>query len=305
MCLLPRRMCRWQTSHKCAAEAEILRFMQQGIANDPEYFELARDSCEEPEMSYACNAHSDCPSNAPFCYQGECDSCSECHYCEDGIDGTCGICGEGFPTREDKECVADDVETEHSSLVFAAAPASESDDCLPDGSLCYVPPSLVTTCPSCCNAPQDAFGTTCGTNWPDGTMCAFGTTCEEFCKNPATQWLKKGITACGTEPCWEDGTVCGAGTTCDHCCNEARTDLGTKCGGNKWADGTLCALGTTCNFCQNPATYWVGKLSTRCGNEPGWARGTTCGKGSTCHNCRNGESGLYGDLCWMGICLCG
>merc|ERR1712154_73112 len=83
------------------------------------------------------------------------------------------------------------------------------------GTLCriIIVAPVIDECPNCCNEPQDVLLSTCGTNWPDGTMCAFGTTCEH-CQKPATHWVKEGITACGNEPCWEDGTVCGAGTTC-------------------------------------------------------------------------------------------
>merc|ERR1712129_84745 len=59
-----------------------------------------------------CSAHSDCPLDAPFCYENRCDQCSECHYCHDGVDGTCGNCGAGFPTREDKQYGQEDVMTE-------------------------------------------------------------------------------------------------------------------------------------------------------------------------------------------------
>jgi len=58
---------------------------------------------DEPEPK-TCSAHSDCPSELPFCYEGFCDYCSECHFCHDGIDGTCGTCGKGFPTQEQGSC---------------------------------------------------------------------------------------------------------------------------------------------------------------------------------------------------------
>merc|ERR1712129_91529 len=64
------------------------------------------------EDDHECAAHSDCGSNLPFCYDGNCDLCSECQYCHDGVDGTCGNCGAGFPTREDKQCGQEDVMTE-------------------------------------------------------------------------------------------------------------------------------------------------------------------------------------------------
>jgi len=50
--------------------------------------------------STPCAAHSDCPAEMPFCYDGECDLCSECHYCHDGVDGGCGPSCDG-PTMED------------------------------------------------------------------------------------------------------------------------------------------------------------------------------------------------------------
>ena len=53
-----------------------------------------------------CEAHSDCSTKFPLCNHGLCVPCSECHYCHDGVDNTCGTCGEGYPTKEKKDCVA-------------------------------------------------------------------------------------------------------------------------------------------------------------------------------------------------------
>jgi hypothetical protein len=89
--------------------------------------------------------------------------------------------------------------------------------------------------------------------------------------------------------CWADGTECVAKISCSECCHEARTDLGTKCGGEKWGDGKECALDTTCDYCLNPASYWEGKLFTACGTEPCWEDGTACAVGTTCNNCCHGS----------------
>merc|ERR1712129_234811 len=62
----------------------------------------AKSAISETADNLECAAHSDCESNLPFCYDGECAPCSECHYCHDGIDGTCGECGRGYPTVEDR-----------------------------------------------------------------------------------------------------------------------------------------------------------------------------------------------------------
>eukprot|EP00493_Phyllostaurus_siculus_P003575 UN03590 len=63
----------------------------------------ATDVAEES----ACNAHSDCPYDLPFCYDGECDVCEQCEFCDDGIDGTCGpVCV--YPTKETGPCTSSD-----------------------------------------------------------------------------------------------------------------------------------------------------------------------------------------------------
>ena len=54
--------------------------------------------------SQTCTSHDVCPSDNPFCYDGNCSPCSECHFCEDGIDGTCGLCGDGYPTQQSSDC---------------------------------------------------------------------------------------------------------------------------------------------------------------------------------------------------------
>ena len=116
----------------------------------------------------------------------------------------------------------------------------------------------------------------------DGILCIsflFFDTCK-FCENEATLW-PFGFTACGT--CLEDGTPCDLGFSCNRCCNEARDDLGTKCGGEKWTDGTRCSVETTCNFCENAATFWPRQFSTSCG--ACLEDGTLCAVGSTCNLC--------------------
>jgi hypothetical protein len=60
--------------------------------------------------------------------------------------------------------------------------------------------------------PEDEHG------WVDGTLCGLGTTCNN-CKNEASYWWSKIMTACGEDTCWGGGTLCAAGTSCNQCCS--------------------------------------------------------------------------------------
>lgn len=174
-----------------------------------------------------------------------------------------------------------------------------------DGTLC----GLGTTCSSCKNHATYWYSkalTACGTEpkWEDGTLCGIGTTCNA-CLRPHTYWYSKGFTACGSEPKWSDGTVCAKGTTCNACAHPATYWWGkafTACGSEPgWSDGTTCLAGTTCNACTHPATWWVGAAITKCGNEPCWKGGTVCGAGTTCNSCCSGANCPWYQF---GVCTC-
>lgn len=107
--------------------------------------------------------------------------------------------------------------------------------------------------------------------WEDGKLCGLSSTCWK-CRNCATYWYSKAMTACGSEGKWGDGKLCGLGTSCKACLNSPTywyKKAMTACGAEpKWADGKLCALGTSCNACANKATWWPSKVFTACGSQP-------------------------------------
>jgi len=109
---------------------------------------------ETDDEGKKCAAHSDCPPDVPFCYDGqyggECDLCSECQFCQDGVDGTCGNCGSGYPTFQQGQCQKGKKCAAHS-------------DCPPDSPFCYADESggecyLCSECQFC----QDGIDGTCG-----------------------------------------------------------------------------------------------------------------------------------------------
>merc|ERR1719464_122958 len=84
---------------------------------------------DNPEYVPECDSHDDCDADAPFCYDGECDSCEACEYCQDGVDGTCGSCGEGYPTVEEGPCEdAADARLFKKRPLYAKATSEKEDD---------------------------------------------------------------------------------------------------------------------------------------------------------------------------------